>query len=91
MSEKGSELTDKLLIDDDDKMRVEEVLSPDSGTSYFSIYCQTSDQGKVIGRGGENVKAIRKLAFSIAMAQYKRRCEVSVDQRGNSDYHNGRR
>jgi len=76
------EATTRLLVDNPDKVRVEEVMSPDESTSYFSIYCQISDKGQVVGRSGVNVDSIRTLAHAMGLAQYKRRIEITVD---NSD------
>lgn len=72
------EATVKLMVDSPADVRIEEVLAPDGGTSYFSIYCQFDDQGKVVGRGGANINAVRKIAYAMSLAQYKRRCEVTV-------------
>lgn len=83
--EKGSkrvkdwlEATVKLLVDHPDEVRIEEVLAPDGGTSYFSIYCKFDDKGQVVGRGGANIIAVRKIILAIGLAQYKRRCDVSI-------------
>jgi len=78
------ESTVRLMVDQPDKVRVEEVLSPDEGTSYFSIYVQYEDQGKVVGRGGANINAVRKIAYAMALARYKRRCEVTVHDQNRS-------
>lgn len=79
---KWIEQSTKLLVDYPDEVRVEEVLSPDKGTSYFSVYCKYSDQGMVIGKGGENINAVRQLVRAMCLAQYKRRSDVTVSDGG---------
>jgi len=71
--------TVRLVVDQPEQVRVEEVLSPDKGTSYFSIYCAYDDLGKVIGREGSNINAMRKLAAAMCLSHYRRRCEVTAD------------
>ncbi len=85
--EKGSrkvkewlDATVKLLVDHPKEVRIEEVMAPDGGTSYFSIYCKYNDKGQVVGRGGANINAVRKIVLAMGLAQYKRRCEVSVHE-----------
>jgi predicted RNA-binding protein YlqC (UPF0109 family) len=70
--------TVRLIVDDPGQVRIEEVMSPDEGTSYFSIYCAYDDLGKVIGREGSNINALRKLAGAMCLSIYKRRCEVTT-------------
>ena len=79
------ETTTRLVVDKPDDVRVEEVLSPDSGTSYFSVYCAYDDIGKIIGREGSNINSIRKLAAAMCLTHYKRRCEVTCHDPKRTD------
>lgn len=72
------ESTAKLMVDRPDDVRVEEVLSPDGSSSFFSVYVCYSDLGKIVGKEGSNIMAIRKLSSAMCQALYRRRCEVTA-------------
>jgi predicted RNA-binding protein YlqC (UPF0109 family) len=72
------EATTKLMVDQPEKVEVKEGISPDGSTSYFSIHVDYSDLGKVVGREGSNITAIRKLTSAMCQAQYGRRSDVTA-------------
>lgn len=72
------ESTARLMVDKPDEVRIEEVLSPDGSSSFFSVYVSYSDLGKIVGKEGSNIMAIRKLSSAMCQALYRRRCEVTA-------------
>lgn len=72
------EATTKLMVDKPEQVEVKEGISPDNSTSYFSIHVEYTDLGKVVGREGANITAIRKLTSAMCQAQYGRRSDVTA-------------
>ena len=60
----------KAMVDYPDQVRVREVAG--TGTSVYELRVAKSDLGKVIGKGGENAKAIRTILSAAGMKQKKR-------------------
>jgi len=50
----------RLLVDEPDAVRVEE-LDGEEGTLLLRLYVAEADRGKVIGRGGRMVQALRTI------------------------------
>jgi predicted RNA-binding protein YlqC (UPF0109 family) len=65
----------KALVDDPQSVTVEEVKSPD-GELIYEVRVAQDDMGKVIGKQGRIVKAIRTVVKASAVRQGKR---VSVE------------
>lgn len=61
----------KSIVDHPDKATVEESLDQ-SGFCVLSISVDASDMGKVIGRGGKIIKALRDLVRILAVKQNRR-------------------
>jgi hypothetical protein len=64
------------LVDHHQQVRVEE---QDGGgnVSMFLVHCHPDDRGKVIGKGGKTIMALRHL-LSCTLAPRRRRAEVEV-------------
>ncbi len=60
----------KAMVDYPDQVRVREVAG--TGTVVYELCVAKSDLGKVIGKGGENAKAIRTILSAAGMKQKKR-------------------
>ena len=54
----------KQIVDNPDKVVVEET-TPDEHTIKFNIKVDESDIGKVIGKHGKNINAIRTLLYAV--------------------------
>ena len=61
----------KQLVDKPDNVIVEET-SPDEHTIELSLKVDTSDIGKVIGKLGRNVNAMRTLLFAVGAKEHRR-------------------
>jgi predicted RNA-binding protein YlqC (UPF0109 family) len=73
------ETTVKMMVDRPDEARVEEGVSPDGSTVFYSIFVNYDhDLGKVVGRGGRNIESLRKIGGAITLARYNRRCEITA-------------
>jgi len=73
------EITVRLMVDKPDEVKVVEGMSPDQSMMFFSIYVNYEhDMGKVVGRRGANVDALRKLSSAIAQGRYNRRCGLTI-------------
>ena len=71
--------TVKLMVDMPEEARVEEVVSPDGSTVFYSIFVNYDhDLGKIVGKGGRNIESLRKIGGAIALARYNRRCEITA-------------
>ncbi|MDD3647603.1 MAG: KH domain-containing protein [Candidatus Dojkabacteria bacterium] len=46
--------------------------SEDEGATVFSINAEDEDKGRIIGKGGKNIKAIRDIISVIARKENKR-------------------
>ncbi len=58
------------IVDLPDSVSVEESLS-DTGTTILTIKVDKSDMGKVIGKNGNTIRAIRNCISILALKQYK--------------------
>jgi hypothetical protein len=65
----------RALVDDPDRVTVEELRGA-RGVTTYEVRAAPDDVGKLIGRGGRTVKALRKLVK--AVAPEGRRVEVEV-------------
>ena len=64
------EYVDKTLIDHPDDLRITEIEG--ERTIVFELRCHPEDVGKVIGKSGKTVGAIRTLLGTVAARQNKR-------------------
>ena len=65
----------KALVDDPDEVSVDTV-DKDDGSTSIQIRCRKEDIGKIVGKRGKTIMAIRSLVSGAAGRQRKR---VSVD------------
>ena len=56
----------RALVEKPREVKVKETVDNATGTSHFVIHADRKDRGKVIGRNGKTVDAIRLLFMSIA-------------------------
>jgi predicted RNA-binding protein YlqC (UPF0109 family) len=61
----------KQLVDKPDKVSVEETI-PDEHTIELSLKVDESDIGKVIGKQGKNVNAMRTLLLAVGGKEHRR-------------------
>ena len=61
----------RLLVDHPDKVEVEEY-EEDDGTLVLELHVADDDAGKVIGRGGRTVAALRTVVKAAAVRDEKR-------------------
>jgi predicted RNA-binding protein YlqC (UPF0109 family) len=66
----------KQLVDNPDKVSVEEN-TPDEHTIELSLKVDQSDLGKVIGKHGNNVNAMRTLLYAVG-AKAKHRATLQI-------------
>ena len=64
------ELIIKGIVDNPDKVEVNEIIG--EKTSIFEVRVDSNDIGKVIGRQGRNIKAIRTIVNAAAQKDDKR-------------------
>lgn len=62
----------KALVELPEEVRVEEQLMGGTGTSHLVIYAAPRDRGKIIGKSGRTVDAMRILFASIASLEDRR-------------------
>jgi predicted RNA-binding protein YlqC (UPF0109 family) len=64
------ELIVKSLVDDADSVDVREV--DHNGTTRIEVRVAQSDMGKVIGKQGRTVRALRSLVYAAGVKQHRR-------------------
>ncbi len=64
------EMVVKALVDDSDAVDVREVER--EGTTRIEIRVAQPDMGKVIGKQGRTVRALRSLAYAAGLKQHRR-------------------
>ena len=64
------EMVVKALVDDSDAVEVREVER--DGTTRIEIRVAQPDMGKVIGKQGRTVRALRSLAYAAGVKQHRR-------------------
>ena len=64
------EMIVKALVDDDDAVEVREVER--DGTTRLEIRVAQPEMGKVIGKQGRTVRALRSLAYAAGVKQHRR-------------------
>ena len=64
------EMVVKALVDDSDAVDVREVER--EGTTRIEIRVAQTDMGKVIGKQGRTVRALRSLAYAAGLKQHRR-------------------
>ena len=64
------EMVVKALVDDSDAVDVREVER--EGTTRIEIRVAQSDMGKVIGKQGRTVRALRSLVYAAGVKQHRR-------------------
>ncbi len=60
------------LVDNPDEVQVREIPSGDSGASVIELKVAASDMGKIIGKQGRIVKALRTVVKAAAVKQNKK-------------------
>jgi predicted RNA-binding protein YlqC (UPF0109 family) len=71
------EIVIKELVDQPDKVNVNQVVSQGGNTLVFTIQTAMGEAGKVIGRQGRCVQALRLIVESMA-AKHKRRVVLEI-------------
>jgi predicted RNA-binding protein YlqC (UPF0109 family) len=64
------ELVVKALVDDPDAVEVREV--DRNGTTRLEIHVAQPDMGKIIGKQGRTVRALRSLVYAAGLKQHRR-------------------
>lgn len=64
------ELVVKALVDDPDAVEVREVER--NGTIRLEVHVAQPDMGKVIGKQGRTVRALRSLVYAAGLKQHRR-------------------
>jgi uncharacterized protein len=64
------EMVVKALVDDPEAVEVREV--DRNGTTRLEVHVAQPDMGKVIGKQGRTVRALRSLVYAAGMKQHKR-------------------
>jgi uncharacterized protein len=64
------EMVVKALVDEPDAVEVREV--DRNGTTRLEVHVAQSDMGKVIGKQGRTVRALRSLVYAVGLKQHRR-------------------
>jgi len=64
------ELVVKTLVDDPDSVEVREV--DRNGTTRLEVHVAQPDMGKIIGKQGRTVRALRSLVYAAGLKQHRR-------------------
>jgi len=64
------ELVVKALVDEPDAVEVREI--DRNGTTRLEVHVAQTDMGKVIGKQGRTVRALRSLVYAAGMKQHRR-------------------
>jgi uncharacterized protein len=64
------ELVVKALVDDGDAVEVREI--DREGTTRIEVHVAQPDMGKVIGKQGRTVRALRSLVYAAGVKQHRR-------------------
>jgi predicted RNA-binding protein YlqC (UPF0109 family) len=64
------EMVVKSLVDDVDAVDVREV--EHQGTTLIEVRVAPSDMGKIIGRQGRTIRALRSLAYAVSLKRKRR-------------------
>ena len=64
------EIVVKALVDDADAVDVREI--DRNGTTRIEVRVAQSDMGKVIGKQGRTVRALRSLVYAVGLKQHRR-------------------
>ena len=64
------ELVIKALVDDADAVDVREIER--NGTTRIEVHVAQADMGKVIGKQGRTVRALRSLVYAAGIKQHRR-------------------
>jgi uncharacterized protein len=59
------------LVENPD-IEIEETLHASTGTSHYLIHVDPKDRGKVIGRNGKTIEAIRTIFIAVASLQRRK-------------------
>lgn len=78
----------KALVERPEEVEVKESVDTQTGTSHFVIYANRDDRGKIIGKNGRTVDAIRLIFMSIASLESRKVfIEVYEPRRANNNYY----
>ncbi len=64
------ELVVKALVDDPDAVEVREI--DRNGTTRLEVHVAQADMGKIIGKQGRTVRALRSLVYAAGLKQHRR-------------------
>lgn len=77
----------RALVERSGDVEVKETVDTTTGTSHFVIYADAQDRGKVIGKNGRTIDAIRTIFMSIASLESRKVfIEVYEPRRQNNNY-----
>jgi len=77
----------RALVETPQEVQVKEQVDSATGTSHFVIHANRRDRGKVIGRGGKTIDAIRLIFMSIASLEARKVfIEVYEPRRESNSY-----
>ena len=62
----------RALVEQSGEVEVKENVDTQTGTSHFVIYADRRDRGKVIGKNGRTIDAIRTIFMSIASLESRK-------------------
>lgn len=77
----------RALVERSEDVQVKEQVDQQTGTSHFVIYADRQDRGKVIGKNGRTIDAIRTIFMSIASLEARKVfIEVYEPRRQNNHF-----
>lgn len=78
----------RALVEQSGEVKVKETVDTQTGTSHFVIYADRKDRGKVIGKSGRTIDAIRTIFMSIASLEARKVfIEVYEPRRSDNNHH----
>ena len=68
------------LVKDKDSVNVKEFESDDENTMLIEVMVSEDDLGRVIGKGGKTIDAIRTLVKASSFLQKNKKVKINVDK-----------
>ena len=68
------------LVKDKDSVNVKEFESDDENTMLIEVMVSEDDLGRVIGKGGKTIEAIRTLVKASSFLQKNKKVKINVDK-----------
>ena len=68
------------LVEDKESVNVKEFESDDENTMLIEVMVSEDDLGRVIGKGGKTIEAIRTLVKASSFLQKNKKVKINVDK-----------